>query len=105
MSEILALVFAGVAGVILGAIFFGGLWLTVNRGLQSSRAALWFFVSLLLRISIVLYGFYLIGHTHWQRLVACLVGFILARLLLTKWLRPSALEKSVHSAQEPRRAS
>lgn len=111
MNEILALTLAGVTGVVLGAIFFGGLWLTVNRGLQSNRAALWFLVSLLLRTSIVLCGFYwvgqgyLIGSTHWQRLVACLVGFILARLVLTKWLGPSSLEKSIHSAQEHSHAS
>ena len=46
-----------VAGVLLGAIFFGGLWWTVRKGVSSKRPALWFFGSLLLRTSIVLAGF------------------------------------------------
>ena len=99
MSEILALVFAGATGVVLGAIFFGGLWLTVSRGLASKQVALWFLLSLLLRTGIVVLGFYWAGHVHWQRLVICLAGFVIARLALTKFLLPSALEKSSHSAQ------
>ncbi len=100
MNETVALMLATIAGIILGAIFFGGLWLTVKRGLKSNYATLWFLVSLLLRSGIVFTGFYLIGNTHWQRLAACLLGFILARLALIKRLRPS-MENPVHSAQEP----
>ena len=47
------------AGVLLGAIFFGGLWLTVRKGVSSKQPALWFFGSLLLRMSIVLSWFLL----------------------------------------------
>ena len=32
MNDMLTLVLAGVAGGILGAIFFGGLWWTVRKG-------------------------------------------------------------------------
>lgn len=100
MNEVLTPMLAGVVGAALGAIFFGGLWLTVNRSMTSKHVALWFLFSLLLRTGIVMYGFYWIGHVHWQRLIVCLLGFILARLALTKWLGPSALKNPLHSAQE-----
>ena len=90
MNETLMLVLACAAGGGLGAVFFGGLWWTVRKGVSSKQPALWFFVSLLVRMGIALAGFYLIGRGHWERLVACLVGFILARLALMWLARPSA---------------
>jgi hypothetical protein len=42
MNETVILVLAGSAGLLLGAIFFGGLWWTVRKGLSSKRPALCF---------------------------------------------------------------
>ncbi len=61
MNETLTLVLAWAAGGGLGAIFFGGLWWTVRRGVSSQRPAFWFFCSLLLRMSIALAGFYFVS--------------------------------------------
>ncbi|MDO8946477.1 MAG: ATP synthase subunit I [Desulfocapsaceae bacterium] len=58
MNERLILLLALLAGGVLGVIYFGGLWWTVRKGLASERSALWFFGSMLLRLSIVLPGFY-----------------------------------------------
>ena len=58
MHEPLTLVLALVTGVLLGAMFFGGLWWTVQKGVASTRSALWFFGSLWLRTSMALAGFY-----------------------------------------------
>jgi F1F0 ATPase subunit 2 len=99
MNEIAALALAVVAGAVLGAIFFGGLWWTVSWGIRSSRPALWFLGSLLLRTSMVLGGFYWVGHTDWQRLGACLLGFIVARLLISRLLKPS-VENPTRNTQE-----
>jgi F1F0 ATPase subunit 2 len=87
MNETLMLVVAGAAGAALGAVFFGGLWWTVRRGVSSLRPALWFFGSLLLRMSIVLAGFHLVGRGNWERLVACLLGFIIARYIVMRLTR------------------
>ena len=70
--------------MILGGIFFGGLWWTVKRGLQSKNPAKWFFLSLVVRIGITLAGFYFVGRGHAERMVACLVGFILARFIVDR---------------------
>ena len=85
MNEALTGVLACVAGGMLGAVFFGGLWWTVRRGVASKQAALWFLGSSLLRTAIVLAGFYVVAARHWERLLLCLLGFVVARLVVT-WL-------------------
>ena len=87
MNETLTWALAGLAGGLLGASFFGGLWWTVRQGGSSSRPALWFLGSGLLRMSIVLAGFYFVSGGQWKRLAACLVGFVVARLIVTRLTR------------------
>ena len=87
MNEALSLVLALVTGILLGAIFFGGLWWTVRHGVSSKHPALWFLGSMVVRMSIVLAGFYFVGHGDWQRLAACLVGFIIARFIVMRLTR------------------
>jgi F1F0 ATPase subunit 2 len=87
MNNFILLALALVAGLLLGTIFFGGLWWTVHKGLWSKHPALWFLGSRLLRMSLVLVGFYFVGRGDWQRLVACLIGFIIARLIVVRVTR------------------
>ena len=88
MNETVILVLVGGAGVVLGAIFFGGLWWTVPRGLSSQRPGLWFLGSLLLRTSIILAGFYVVSGGQGGRLLACLLGFAIARFIVTRLTGP-----------------
>jgi F1F0 ATPase subunit 2 len=76
------------AGVLLGGFFFGGLCWTVRLGMLSQRPALVFMGSLLLRTSVVLGGFYWLGSADWQLLLLCLLGFISARLLILRLIKP-----------------
>jgi F1F0 ATPase subunit 2 len=89
INEMVRLMLALPAGVALGAFFFGGLWWTVRKGVSSEQPASWFFGSLLLRMSVALAGFYLVGNGDWQRLLLCLVGFVAARLVVTRLTRNS----------------
>ena len=99
MSEALMLGLAGVAGLIMGAIFFGGLWWTVRKGVSSKRPALWFLGSFLLRTGVVVAGFYVVSDGDWQRLLACLFGFAVARFIVT-WLTPPPIAApSVRTAE------
>lgn len=91
MNEALSLAFAVVAGFLLGAIFYGGLWWTVRRGVSSGRAALWFLGSMTLRMGFVLAGFYFVAGGDWLRLLLCLLGFVLARIVVI-WLTRSPEE-------------
>lgn len=94
MNETLGLLLSLIAGVGLGVVFYGGLWWTVRRGLASPRPALWFIGSLLLRTGMTLGGFYLVSDGLWQRLLLCLLGFVIARPLVTRLTRPSAKNRS-----------
>ncbi|MEP6763692.1 MAG: ATP synthase subunit I [Gemmatimonadaceae bacterium] len=82
MLDILSSTVAGVFGLLLGTLFFGGLWWTVQAGLSSKRPALWLLGSALLRTGIALAGFYAIGRDDWKRLLAALVGFTVARFIV-----------------------
>ena len=104
MNNLLFLVLALVAGLLLGAMFFGGLWWTVRKGISSKSPALWFLGSLLLRMSIVLTGLYLVGRSDWRRLVVCLLGFIIARIIVVRRTR-TPIEHSNSIAKEVGRAS
>jgi F1F0 ATPase subunit 2 len=94
MSELFSLAPALAAGLFLGALFFGGLWWTVIRGVPSPRPALWFLGSTLLRMSITLAGFYIVGREDWQRWLLCLLGFVLARLAVKRLTRPPVQRQS-----------
>lgn len=92
---------------LLGAAL--GLWLdkhhpgthawTVRKAVSSKQPALWFFGSLLVRMSIVLTGFFLIGRGHWQRMLLCLLGFVIGRLIVT-WLTRPPVENQSRPLQE-----
>ena len=84
MNEALSLALALAMGVLLGAIFFGGLWWTVRKGFSSKQPALWFFGSQFLRTGVTLAGFYVMGRSQWENLLACLVGFVMARLIVMR---------------------
>lgn len=99
MNDALILLLAGSAGGLLGALFFGGLWWTVRQGLASKRAALWFLGSLVLRTAVTLAGFFFVSGGQWQRLVACLVGFTIARFVVMR-VTGSALERGTSRAKE-----
>jgi F1F0 ATPase subunit 2 len=84
------LLLAAAAGVLLGAAFFVGLWLTTCRATASARPAIVIFTSLFIRMGLTLGGFYLVADGQWERLLACLLGFVLARLATIRLLRPAA---------------
>ena len=90
MTETVILGLAWAAGGLLGAVFFGGLWWSVRRGLSSTRPALWFIGSLVARTGIVLSGFYLVADGDWRRLLLCLLGFVMMQLCVGRLSRASA---------------
>ena len=103
MNEWLMLALAVTAGLLLGVIFFGGLWWTVSKGVAVKRPATWFLGSLLLRTGVVIAGFHAVSDGHWQRLLACLLGFAVARLIVTRFAGPP-LARCNAPAQEPSHA-
>jgi F1F0 ATPase subunit 2 len=82
MTGIGIYVLCGVAGAVLGTLFFAGLWWTVRALPGSRHPALLMFGSYMGRMAVLLAGFYLLGAGDWRRLVAALAGFILVRILI-----------------------
>ena len=94
MNDIVYMILAFIEGLLLGTIFFGGLWFTVRKLVTSKIPALWFLGSFILRISITLIGFYYISSGSWQRLLICVAGFIIARFAVIHFTKLSE-EKQV----------
>lgn len=89
MNESMHWLLAFIEGIILGLVFYGGLLWTVHKGVVSKRPALWFLGSFLLRTSFTLIGFYFILTSHWSQLLVCLLGFIVVRYLMTRFMKPT----------------
>ena len=99
MSGFMALMLAVAAGAGLGVLYFGGLWLTVRQLAVSGRPGLLFAASFVGRTVVAVVGFYLVMDSSWERALACLVGFIIARQLLVSRLRPDP-EPAVRPGRE-----
>jgi F1F0 ATPase subunit 2 len=89
MNELPGLILAGGVGALLGAGFFGGLWWTVRKTVSSEHPALWVLASMVLRLSAVVAGFFFVAGGRWERLLACLFGFIVARLIVIRLTLPA----------------
>ncbi len=98
MNEAAMLIFACIAGALLGGMFFGGLWWTLRKAMTSPHPALWFVSSLLLRMGLTLLGFYFVSAGRWQRMLVCLVGFAISRVAITWLTRPRRASQEVSDA-------
>lgn len=90
MIEPVPLLFSLVIGFIAGLFFFGALYWTVRRIPHVQRPGLLLVVSFVVRTAAVLGIFYLVMDSSWQRLVAAVLGFILARSVLVHKVRPKS---------------
>lgn len=74
-----------IAGLALGSLYFVGLWLTVRRMMQSRRGGLpGLLASSLLRLALVVLGLYLVAGHRWQDYLAALLGLLAARMYWTR---------------------
>ena len=82
----LALGLAFALGGVLGAFYFGTLWLVVRRLDRLAWPAVWLGVTGIVRLAVVLVLLAVLVGTGWERLAAALVGFLAVRLVFTRWL-------------------
>lgn len=84
-SELPSFLVAVCLGVLLGGLYFGGLWWTVGRMPQARHPLNLYFGSLIVRQVLLLAAFFgLLSYSGWPQLVAVLVGFAATRLLLVR---------------------
>lgn len=87
MSDIRLVIGAFAVGMVLGALFFGGLWWTVRHGLTATNPALWFGASALARMTMTLSGLYYVARLGWPSVLACLCGLLAARVVVARLTR------------------
>jgi F1F0 ATPase subunit 2 len=81
-------------GLLLGGVFYGGLWWTVRRSVSTRRLGVWLIGSFLLRAAITVSGFYFVAQDDWRAVLACLLGFVAARIGVTCLTRTPPERKS-----------
>jgi len=91
-SDLLPLALSLGAGIGLGICYFFGLWLTVRRLTTARRPVLMSLSSFFGRLAVVLLGFYFVMGGRWERLIACLVGFLAIRVVLVRRWGPDGQE-------------
>ena len=74
-------------GILLGAIFYGGLWWTVRRIVSSKTPGIWLIGSFFLRSIIAIGGFLVVARGDWRSILACFIGFLAARIGVTRLTR------------------
>ncbi len=98
MTDLAHWILAFATGALLSVLFFGGLWLTIRRGVDSPHPARLFVLSLLVRTAVTLGGMLLVAGDAWPRWLACALGFLLARPLVLRLMPP----REAPHAPEPR---
>jgi F1F0 ATPase subunit 2 len=108
-TDTLPLFLCGIAGMALGLLYFGGLWLTIQRLPHTRYPIPLMLGSMIVRTAFTIGGFYYVMSQHWERAIACLIGFILMRMIFSSRLHPKHLPSpespgssvSAHERGEP----
>lgn len=91
MQSALTIAVALVAGLLLGALYFGVLWRTMARLPGARSPALLMAVSLVGRMAVMLAGLFLLARWGgWLALGCALAGIVVARTLLLRHVGPKS---------------
>lgn len=71
--------FSLVAGMAVGAFYYGGLWWTLRRLVATRTPMMWMLASFLVRTALSMTGIYFASGGEWKQMVVCLLGFIVVR--------------------------
>jgi len=80
------LAFAAI-GALIGALYFGRLWLTIRTLPRLNHPILWLLAGTFARLALVLAAFLLVREGEWARLAACLAGLVATWLYLRRKAR------------------
>ncbi|HKL19450.1 MAG TPA: ATP synthase subunit I [Halalkalibaculum sp.] len=76
------ILFALISGAISGLIYFGGLWLTLNKIAEYKLSYTLLLLSFAVRLALVLLIFYALVIYHWAYLAIALISFLAMRQYL-----------------------
>ncbi len=84
--------FSFFSGLLIGLFYFGGLWWTLRRMPVSHEPVIWVIGSFLVRATVSLVGFYFVSGVGWIKLLICLSGFILVRIVFVTSFKRAIVE-------------
>jgi F1F0 ATPase subunit 2 len=84
MNPVLLLLMSFLGGTLLGAFYFNSLWKTVKKVTGEGKQGVFLITGYFIRTGIVLAGFYIIMSGRWERMIAALAGFIIAREIMKR---------------------
>lgn len=85
MNDLLSLTLMFAAGMVLGGLYFSGLWYTVQRIQQEKHPVFWIIASLVFRMTLLLIAFYFVlSYGNLVHLLAVLGGFVVLRMITTR---------------------
>ncbi len=87
-STPLVLTLSALAGIVLGILYFGGLWLTITRMRASKSPGIFLALSFILRTVLVIGGFYLITDGKLERLAVAMLAFFVTRFVFIRYFQP-----------------
>lgn len=87
-STPLVLVLSALAGIALGILYFGGLWLTITKMRTLKNPGIFLILSFILRTVIVIGGFYLISDGKLERLAVTMLSFFVTRFVFIRYFSP-----------------
>ncbi len=90
------------AGAALGLFYFSGLWWTVQRVSRAKSPPLWLMASFTVRAGVCLLGFYMIMGDGPVKLLSAFLGFLLARMVMVRFLRPRKMPAPGFKAEKER---
>jgi len=91
--------FSFIWGVLLGFFYFGGLWMTLKHIPRSKKPKSWLFLSFIVRISLILVGFWAIVRSNPVAFMLTFLAFFITRFILTRSLgRESRGEIHAHQS-------
>jgi F1F0 ATPase subunit 2 len=93
MSLALHVPLAALAGLVLGLLYFAGLWLTVRRLPRAPHPALWLLASFIVRAAVLGGGVVVVAAGRWEAFLAALAGFLFARLYAVRVVRRPLRER------------
>lgn len=87
MTILLNIILPLIAGLVLGLLYFGGLWLTLRRLATAKQPAFLVLGSYLGRLAICLAGFVIVALTaRLQGILICTAAFIAIRMIVVRRL-------------------
>lgn len=91
---------AFLGGIVLGIIFFGGLYWTISLFDKVKYPAALMSISMIIRMAILLIGFYLLMNDNYMNLLLALVGVITVRIFMTFNLKKNSNQPISHKRKE-----